>query len=131
MGASQLNAILWDWWNQGQHGISLPKNICDADQIGVTRYVREHILKRLGKPVRGKVVPKTAEGRFVIDGHTFVLLAHKPSASGWKTAKHRMLWQAPDGSLIPTGRINMSYFCGYKGPRRSKRGPGGRFVRSW
>jgi len=125
----RLGEILWRYW-YNKDPEPLPKDICTAAQHGVTRYVREYVLQHLGLKRTGTTIPKNAQGRFTIDGHTFVLLAHQPHPKGWKTAKHRMFWEAPDGSLIPTGRINQSRHCGYKGPRRQKRGPKGQFVRT-
>jgi hypothetical protein len=134
-----------DFWNKllmdepDRHKTKIPKDICSVSR-NLTPYLREQLTgKSDGK------IPKDMSGTFAIDGHTFVVLAHKAgpiqNRHRWsndegkyvkstvhaKVAKHRIFWQAPDGTLVPSGRLHQSKACGKTGGSRT-RSPKGRFT---
>ena len=99
----------------------LPRNICDAGQQDITKFVRDQITSRVGKTSRAQKFPRNLAGRFTVDGHRFVVVP-STGTGGRKVSKHRVFYEAKDGTLIPTGRINQSKMCGGRGGRmRSRR----------
>jgi hypothetical protein len=97
-------------------GPRLFANICKNDAHYLTRRVRGSL-----PGVKGTHLPPNLHGRFEVDGHMFVVLASKGQGTGRKTAKHRIYYEAGNGTLIPTGRINQSAVCKGKGVRSETR----------